>query len=503
MDTLNAMLSGFEVALSWHNLMYCLIGVLVGNIVGVLPGLGPTATISLLLPFAFTLPPESSIIMMAGIYYGAMYGGSITSTLLDLPGEAASVVTTFDGYQMTKQGRAGIALGIAAIGSFVAGTLAVIGLSFLAPGLAGFAVRFGAPEYAVLTTLGILLVAYLGTKSFLKSALCAAFGLLLATIGQDPITGSIRLTFGSNHLLGGIDFAAMAMGVFGVGEILYNLEHLSKGTLKQTKVGRVWPTVKDFAQAKWAILRGSIIGFFVGILPGGGSIIATVASYGVEKKVSKTPERFGKGAIEGVAGPESANNAAAGAAFIPLLTLGIPSDAVMALIFGTLLLNGITPGPQLIGEHPDLFWGVVSSMYIGNALLLLLNLPFVGLFIQLLRVRSSILMAFAVVLTLIGVYSLGNDSFNMGVVLFFGVLGYLMRKAGFDPAPMVLAFVLGKILEGAFRQSLIMSNGDFAIFATRPLSGGLLGLAAIGVLYAAASRVWKARRRSGGKELKG
>ncbi|MDG0809203.1 tripartite tricarboxylate transporter permease [Cohnella rhizosphaerae] len=270
MDTLNAMASGFEVALSWHNLLYCLIGVLVGNIVGVLPGLGPTATISLLLPFAFTLPPESSIIMMAGIYYGAMYGGSITSTLLDLPGEAASVVTTFDGYQMTKQGRAGIALGIAAIGSFVAGTLAVIGLSFLAPGLANFAVKFGAPEYAVLTSLGILLVAYLGTKSFLKSAVCAAFGLLLATIGQDPITGSIRLTFGSNHLLGGIDFAAMAMGVFGVGEILYNLEHLSKGTLKQTKVGRVWPTVKDFAQAKWAIVRGSVIGFFVGILPGGG-----------------------------------------------------------------------------------------------------------------------------------------------------------------------------------------------------------------------------------------
>lgn len=494
MDTINAMLSGFEVALTWQNLLYCLIGVVVGNVIGVLPGLGPTATISLLLPFAFTLSPESAIIMMAGIYYGAMYGGSITSTLLDLPGEAASVVTTFDGYQMTKQGRAGIALGIAAIGSFVAGTFAIIGLSFLAPGLSSFAVKFGAPEYAVLTALGILLVAYLGTKSFLKSALCAAFGLLLATIGQDPITGSIRLTFGSSHLLGGLDFAALAMGVFGVGEILYNLEHLSKGTLEQTKVGRIWPTVKDFAEAKWAIVRGSVIGFLVGILPGGGSIIATVASYGVEKKVSKTPERFGKGAIQGVAGPESANNAAAGAAFIPLLTLGIPSDAVMALIFGTLLLNGITPGPQLIGEHPDLFWGVIASMYIGNVLLLLLNLPFVGIFIQLLRVRGSILMAFAIVLTLIGVYSLANDSFNMGVVLVFGILGYLMRKAGYDPAPMVLAFVLGKILEGAFRQSLIMSNGSFAIFIERPLSGTLLGLALAGLLYAVLSRLWKARK---------
>ncbi|GAA3400207.1 tripartite tricarboxylate transporter permease [Paenibacillus hodogayensis] len=497
MDTLDAMLSGFQVALSWHNLLYCLIGVLVGNMIGVLPGLGPTATISLLLPFSFTLPPESSIIMMAGIYYGAMYGGSITSTLLDLPGEAASVVTTFDGYQMTKQGRAGIALGIAAIGSFIAGTFSVLGLSFLAPGLANFAVRFGAPEYTVLTSLGILLVAYLGTKSFVKSAVCAAFGLLIATIGQDPITGSIRLTFGSNDLLGGIDFAAMAMGVFGVGEILHNLEKLSQGNAVMTKVGRIWPTVKDFSQAKWAIVRGSIIGFTVGILPGGGSIIATVASYGAEKRLSKTPERFGKGAIEGVAGPESANNAAAGAAFIPLLTLGIPSDAVMALLFGTLLLNGITPGPQLITEHGDLFWGVVASMYIGNALLLLLNLPFVGLFIQLLRVRTSILMAFAVVLTMIGVYSLSNDSFNMWVVLFFGALGYIMRKAGFDPAPMVLAFVLGKILESSFRQSMIMSNGEFGIFVSRPLSGGLLAIFFALALISAARFVWKKAKLKG------
>ncbi|GFZ97086.1 hypothetical protein GCM10008018_49330 [Paenibacillus marchantiophytorum] len=494
MDTLHAMLSGFQDAMTFHNLLYCLIGILVGNVIGVLPGLGPTATISLLLPFALTLPPESSIIMMAGIYYGAMYGGSITSTLLDLPGEAASVVTTLDGYQMTKQGRAGIALGIAAIGSFVAGTFSVIGLSFLAPGLANFAVRFGAPEYTVLTTLGILLVAYLGTKSFIKSAICALLGLLIATIGQDPITGSIRLTFGSTNLLGGIDFAAIAMGVFGVGEILYNLENLSKGTTVTTKVGRIWPTMKDFAQAKWAIVRGSIIGFLVGILPGGGSIIATVASYGVEKRLSKTPERFGKGAIEGVAGPESANNAAAGAAFIPLLTLGIPSDAVMALIFGTLLLNGVTPGPQLISDHPDLFWGVVSSMYIGNVMLLILNLPFVGLFIQLLRVKSSILMSFAVILTMIGVYSLGNDSFNMWVVLFFGILGYIMRKAGFDPAPMVLAFVLGKILESSFRQTMLLSNGDLSIFVTRPLSGGLIGLIVVLIGYSVFRWLWPKRR---------
>jgi len=494
MDTFTALLSGFQVALSWHNLLYCLLGVLVGNIIGVLPGLGPTATISLLLPFAFTLAPESSIIMMAGIYYGAMYGGSITSTLLDLPGEAASVVTTFDGYQMTKQGRAGIALGIAAIGSFVAGTFSVLGLSLLAPSLANFAVRFGAPEFAVLTSLGILLVAYLGTKSFLKSAICAALGLLLATIGQDPITGSIRLTFGSNDLLGGLDFAALAMGVFGVGEILFNLEKLSSGTPVMAKVGRVWPTVKDFAQSKWAIARGTVIGFMIGILPGGGSVIATVASYGVEKRLSKTPERFGKGAIEGVAGPESANNAAAGAAFIPLLTLGIPADSVMALIFGTLLLNGITPGPQLITGHPDLFWGVVASMYIGNVLLLILNLPLVTVFVQLLRVRSSILMSFAVVLTMVGVYSLANDSFNMWAVLFFGVLGYLMRKAGFDPAPMVLAFVLGKILETSFRQSMIMSNGQFDIFFNRPISGTMLAIIAGLICFSIINRIRKRRR---------
>jgi putative tricarboxylic transport membrane protein len=494
MDTIHAMLSGFESALSLHNLLYCLLGVFLGNIIGVLPGLGPTATISLLLPFAFSISPESSIIMMAGIYYGAMYGGSITSILLDLPGEAASVVTTFDGYQMTKQGRAGTALGIAAIGSFVAGTLSVIGLSFLAPGLANFAVRFGAPEYTVLTLLGILLVAYLGTKSFLKSAICAAFGLLLATIGQDPITGSVRLTFGSDGLLGGLEFASLAMGVFGVGEILYNLENLTKGTVVSSKVGRLWPTAKDFGQAKWAIVRGSVIGFFIGILPGGGSIIATIASYGAEKRLSKTPERFGKGAIEGVAGPESANNAAAGASFIPLLTLGIPTDPVMAILFGALLLNGIPPGPQLITEHGDLFWGVVASMYIGNIMLLILNLPLVGIFIQLLRVKSSILMSFAVLITMIGVYSLSNSSFNMWVVLVFGIIGYILRKAGFDPGPMVLAFVLGKILESSFRQSMLLSAGSFSIFVNRPLSGGLLGLTVLLLVYSTGRYFWKRRK---------
>ncbi|MFC5703731.1 tripartite tricarboxylate transporter permease [Cohnella faecalis] len=483
MSDFQALLSGFEVALSGTNLLYCVLGVVLGNLVGVLPGLGPTATIALLLPFAFTLPPETGLIMMAGIYYGAMYGGSITSILLDLPGEAATVVTTLDGYQMTRQGRAGVALGIAAIGSFAAGTFALLGLQFLAPGLAEFAVRFGAPEYTVLTALGIVLVAYLGSKAFVKSAICAAFGLILAVVGQDPMTGTVRFTFGSTDLLGGFDFAAIAMGVFGIGEILYSLENLSKENALPGRIGRLWPSVKDFAQAKWAIVRGSVTGFFIGILPGGGAILATVAAYSLEKRLSRTPEKFGKGTIEGVAAPESANNAAAGAAFIPLLTLGIPTDAVMALMFGALLLHGITPGPGLIADHPDVFWGVLSSMYIGNAILLLLNLPFVGVFIQILRVKRVVLMSFAVLVTMIGVYSLGNDEFNMWAVLAFGALGYVMRKTGFEPSPLVLAFVLGQVLERSFRQSMIMSNGDASVFVQRPFSGSMLAIVAAALIF--------------------
>lgn len=486
-----SMAGGFGAALSPENLLLCFVGVLIGNMIGVLPGLGPTATLALLLPFTSTLPPASGLILMAGIFYGAMYGGSITSILLGLPGEAASVVTTFDGHQMAKQGRGGVALGISAIGSFVAGTVALLGLNFLAPTLGRFAVRFGPPEYAVLTALGIVMVAYMGNRSLGKGIASAAFGLLLAVIGQDPVTGEKRFTFGSIELLGGLDFVAIAMGVFGVGEILYNLERRSKGLDASTVIGRIWPSMADFLKARWAIARGSVVGFLIGILPGGGAILASVTAYTLEKRISRKPESFGKGAIEGVAAPESANNAAAGAAFIPLLTLGIPADSVMALMFGALMLNGITPGPQLISMHPELFWSVVASMYIGNVILLLLNLPLVGLFIQLLRIRSTFLMPFAILITLIGVYSISNDGFNMWIVLLFGAIGYLMRKTGFDPGPMVIAFVLGQILERSFRQSLLMSGGDLAVFALRPISGTILVLA----LAAAGLIVVQGRRR--------
>lgn len=475
MDILASLQSGFMVALSFTNLWYCFIGVLIGTIVGVLPGLGPVATIALLLPITYNIPPEAAIIMLAGIYYGAMYGGSITSILLDLPGEAASVVTTFDGYQMAKQGRAGAALGISTIGSFVAGTVAVIGLSLFAPTLADWAVRFGPPEYTALTAFGILLVAYLGTKSFVKSIISASFGLLFACVGQDPITGSMRFTFGSLDLMNGLEFAAMAMGLFGIAEILHNLEDKENATIVQRKLTNIWPTLRDLSESKWAILRGSVIGFFVGILPGGGAVLSSMVSYQVEKRISKTPEKFGHGAIQGVAGPESANNSAAGSSFIPLLTLGIPGNAVMALIFGALLMQGITPGPALITEHSDLFWGVIASMYVGNLLLLLLNLPLVGMFVQLLRVRSSILAPFTIMISLVGVYSINNSSFDMWVVVFFGALGYLMRKFGFEPGPMVLAFVLGKIMEKSLRQTLLMSNGDISIFLTRPVSATIIG----------------------------
>ena len=479
MGVLESLLLGFEVALQPLNLLYVFVGVALGTVIGVLPGLGPTATIALLLPLTFAIPPESAIIMLAGIYYGSMYGGTITSVLLQLPGEAASVVTTFDGYQMAQQGRAGPALGIAAIGSFIGGTVSVVGLTLFAPLLAAFAVRFGPPEYTALTVLGILLVTYLGTKSFAKSLVMACLGLLLASIGQDPVAGTQRFAFGIIDLLKGLDFVAVAMGLFGVGEILYNLENEGRGTLATSRISHIWPTMRDWAQSRGAILRGSVLGFVIGILPGGGGVVSSLASYALEKRRAREPERFGKGAIEGVAGPETANNASSTSAFIPLLTLGIPSNVVLALLFGALLLQNITPGPQLINDNPGIFWGVIASMFIGNLILLILNLPLVGIFVQILRLRMGILAALAVVVTMVGVFSINNNIFDMWVVLVFGLLGYVMRKTGFEPGPLILAFVLGPIMERSFRQSLLISNGDPTIFFTRPISGALMGIAAL------------------------
>ncbi len=471
-----AFLDGFALVAEPQNLLYCLMGVLIGMIIGVLPGLGPAATIAILLPITYTIDPVAAIIMLAGLYYGAQYGGTITSVLLRLPGEASSVVTVFDGFALAKQGKAGTALGIAAIGSFVGATISIIGLTLLAPVVAEIALDFGPPEYAALALLGVLLVATIGSGNKLKALIAGAVGLLLATVGRDSFSGASRFTFDSLQLADGIDFVVVAMGLFGVGEILYNLEQRHGKTHVPAKVGNVWPSRKDLRQSSGAIGRGSIIGFVLGVLPGGGATLSSIVAYATEKRRSKTPERFGRGAIEGVAAPETANNAAATSSFIPLLTIGLPANASMAMLFGALLILGISPGPQLVDEHPDVFWGVINSMYIGNILLLILSIPLVGLFVRILRVRPAILAPITALITILGVYTINNSTFDIFVMLAFGIVGYLMKKAGFDPGPMVLAFVLGTIIEASTRRSLLIFDGDPTGFITRPISGGILAI---------------------------
>jgi len=487
MEQISGLLYGFSVALTWSNLLFCFLGALAGTLVGVLPGLGPAATVALLLPITFKLEPVSGIIMLAGIFYGAMYGGSTTSILLNIPGEAASVVTCIDGYQMARKGRAGPALAIAAIGSFIAGTIGVIGVNFLAPPLADFAVRFGPPEYFALTLFGLFLAAYLASTSLVKGLIMVCLGLLLCMIGIDPIAGIPRFSFGILPLQEGLDFVPLAMGLFGIAEILVNTERAMKTELVTRKVGRIWIGLQDWLEAKWAMVRGSLIGFFVGILPGGGAVIGSLISYAVEKRVSSHPEKFGQGAIEGVAGPEAANNSAATGSFIPLLTLGIPGNATIAMIFAALMIHGVTPGPLLITEKPELFWGVVASMYIGNGVLLLLNLPLVGMWVQVLRVPYFILAPSVVLLCIIGVYSTRTNVFDIWMMIGFGIIGYIFRKLAFEPGPLLLAFVLGTISERAFRQSLLMSKGSPLIFFERPVSATLISvllvLIAVQVLF--------------------
>jgi putative tricarboxylic transport membrane protein len=421
--------------------------------------------------------------MMAGIFYGAMYGGSTTSILVNIPGEAASVVTCIDGYQMALKGRAGPALGMAAIGSFVAGTIGVLGLTFVAPPLAEFALKFGPPEYFSLTLLGLVMATLLGGDSIVKGLIMIILGLLLGSIGLDPISGAIRFTWGFHMLQEGIDFVTLAMGMFGIGEILFNLERVLKAELVTRKISNLWPSLKDWMDCKWPIVRGSFIGFLIGILPGGGAVISSLVSYAVEKRVAKNPEEFGKGAIQGVAGPESANNAAASASFIPLLTLGIPGNAAIAMIFAALLIQGVTPGPFLITEKPDVFWGVVASMYIGNVMLLILNLPMVGLWVQLLRVPYSILAPIIILFCCVGVFSVRNSVFDIWVMGIFGVVGYIFRKLALEPGPLILAFVLGPILERSIRQALLMSAGSPAIFFTRPISGTLMAALVLFIVF--------------------
>jgi putative tricarboxylic transport membrane protein len=423
--------------------------------------------------------------MLAGIYYGAQYGGTITSVLLRLPGEASSVVTVFDGFAMAKQGRAGTALGISAIGSFVGATVSIVAMTFLAPVVAEWALDFGSQEYAALAVLGVLLVATIGSGNTVKALVAASIGLLLATVGQDKFTGAERFTFDSLELQGGLDFVVVAMGLFGVGEILYNLEERHGKPHVPAVVSNLWPSRKDLKESSGAIGRGSLLGFLLGVLPGGGAVMASLAAYATEKRISKHPERFGRGAVEGVAAPETANNAAATSSFIPLLTLGIPANASMAVLFAALLVLNVQPGPELINERPDLFWGVINSMYIGNLILLALSIPLVGVFVRILRVRPAILAPITALITILGVYTINNSTFDIFVMIFFGAVGYLMKKAGFEPAPMVLAFVLGAILEDNVRRSMIIQDGDPTGFATRPISGVILAVFLVVALWPA------------------
>jgi putative tricarboxylic transport membrane protein len=477
MGFLDNLLLGLSVVLNPANLLFCFIGVLVGTLVGVLPGIGPVGAMALLLPATFTATPASSLIMLAGIYYGAMYGGSTTSILVNIPGEAASVVTCLDGYQMARQGRAGPALGIAAMGSFIAGTLSVVGVMLIAEPLAKAALSFGPPEYFALMCAGLVVLTYLAQGSVLKALMMALVGLLLGGVGLDMITGLPRFTLGINELTDGVGIIPLVMGLFGVSEVLVNIEHALKREIVQSRISHLWPSLADWAQARWAILRGSVIGFLLGILPGGGAILSSFVSYAVEKRISRHPERFGRGAIEGVAAPESANNAAAGGALIPLLSLGIPPNVVMAMLFSALVVHGVQPGPLLIKSNPDLFWGLVASMYLGNGLLLLLNLPMIGIWVQVLRVPYRILFPLILLFCLIGAYSVSHSTFDLYLMILFGAVGYLMRKFGYESAPLVLAFVLGPMLEQSLRQSLLISGGSFAIFVTRPISGLALGAA--------------------------
>jgi len=478
MDVLQQVGQGFLLALTPQNLLFCFIGVLVGTLIGVLPGIGPVSGVAILLPLTFSLDPTGGMIMLAGIYYGSMYGGSTTSILINTPGESASVMTCLDGYAMARQGRAGPALGMCAIASFVAGTFSVLGLMLLAPPLASFALRFGPAEYFALMVLGLTTLTRLAGKSLTKGLMMGAFGLALGTVGLDPLTGTPRFTFGRIELIDGIGFVPVAMGLFALAEIFANAEESLTREVFKTDLKNLWPTAQDWLAVRWTLVRATIIGFFIGALPGAGATVAAFMAYAVEKKSSKYPERFGTGVIEGVAAPEAANNAATGGALVPLLTLGLPSSATTAVMLGALLIFGLRPGPLLMIEQPDFFWAVVTSMYVGNVMLLVLNLPLVGLWASMLRIPYTILLPLIILFTLIGAYALNNNVSDIWIMIAFGVVGYLMRKFEYPAAPVVLALVLGPLMETNFRRALTISQGDYSVFLTHPISAVLL-LAAV------------------------
>lgn len=469
MDTYSIIITGFSESLQLSRIFYCLLGSFLGTMVGVLPGLGPSATIALLLPITLHLDTISALIMLAGIYYGAQYGGSTTSILVNVPGESSSVVTCLDGYEMAKKGRAGPALGMAAFSSFFAGTFGVAVLMFVAIPLGEFALKFGPPEYFTLMLLGLILVCYLGGKSFLKSMIMVCTGLFLGTIGLDALSGAERFTYGLLVLQDGVGLVPMFMGIFGIAEVFTMME---KPVSQQiiTKPKGIFPTRQDWKDSKGAMTRGTIIGFFLGVLPGGGCTLASIAAYVAERRFSKHPEKFGTGVIEGVVAPEAANNSAASGSFIPLLTLGIPANVVTAVLLAALMIHGVIPGPMLIKERPDIFWGVITSMYIGNLMLLILNLPLIGLFTTFLKTPYPILAPIILVTCLIGAYSSQFNTGEVFIMISAGGLGYLLRKIDFDTAPMVLALVLGPQIEVALRQSLNITRGNIYIFFQRPIA---------------------------------
>ncbi|HXG49957.1 MAG TPA: tripartite tricarboxylate transporter permease [candidate division Zixibacteria bacterium] len=473
-ETLNNLYTGFSVAVAPGVLPYAVIGCVVGTLVGVLPGVGPLAGISLLLPASFGLDPTSAIVLLAGIYYGAMYGGSTTSILMRIPGEAASVMTCLDGYALTRKGRAGAALAVAAVGSYVAGTASVLGLMLLAPPLANFALRFGPPEYFALLLLGLLALAYMSGGSTLKSLAMAILGLLLGMIGIDPMTGFFRFGYGLLELGDGIGVVPVAVGLFGLSEILLTAGQPSVPEVIKPRLKELLPSREEWRDSLWPIGRGTVLGFLVGIIPGSAHIISSFVSYALERRLSRHPERFGHGAIEGVAGPESANNSATSGAFVPMLALGVPSGPIPAVMIAAMMVHGISPGPLLISQQPDLFWGFIASMYVGNLVLLILNLPLVGVFVNVLRIPYPLLYPAILMFCVLGVYAVNGSAVDVGIMAVMGALGYLLRKFDFETAPIVLGLVLAPMLEMSFRQSLSMSSGSYRIFFHRPIAAGLL-----------------------------
>lgn len=493
MEALNNLFYGFSVALSPHNFLYCLVGVLIGTLTGVLPGLGVMNAISILIPITFGMNPTSAIIMLAGIYYGAMYGGSTTAILINTPGEAPAIMTTLDGYQMALQGRAGPALGIAAFGSFIAGTFATIMLMVLAKPLVKVALSFGPTEYFSILILALCTLGGLMGESVIKGLLMATFGIFLGTIGIDPVSGVERFTFGKPELMDGIGFLPVAIGLFAIAEVLITAEAEVMRPVVE-KIKGILPSLKDWMDSKMAIARGTVVGFLIGCLPGGGATLASVVSYLVEKKVSKHPEKFGKGAIEGVAAPETANNAASGGAMVPLLTLGIPSTGVSAVLLAALMLYGLRPGPLLFQKNPELVWGLIASLYIGNFLLLIINLPLISIWVKMLKIPFPILLPFILVIAITGTYATNNSVTEVYISLIFGVIGYFMKRADLPAAPVIMGIVLGPLLETHFRRALIISNGSYATFFTHPISAIFISAAFISILYPVIK--WTLRRKA-------